>query len=357
MVLLAAMACSFTSTLVHAQSNDLVIAAGRGDLPAVIAFLNAGADVNDTRSTASGPTTALMEAASKGHLDALPALLAAKADVNTTRGRNSKDGVTALALASQNGHLNVVQALLAAKADVNAGSIPALYHATAAGNLEIVRALLAAKPNLDWRDPTLGTTTLMLALAPLGNVVPNQLPPSGRWDIAQLLVEAGANVNVMTKAGITALMLVAQEDSPRSLAMAQTLLASHADINGGCDCRGTSILGPAEPKYVRASGYTALGLAASTGSIGVMQALLDANTQRAAHPSVALNAKQPGGNTPLTLASAKGRSDIVRLLLNAKADVNAADDNGKTALMLALENNHAEVAEFLRRAIALPAQE
>jgi ankyrin repeat protein len=83
-----------------------------------------------------------------------------------------------------------------------------------------------------------------------------------------------------------------------------------------------------------------------------VQALLDANVQRAINTSWAVNAKQPGGNTPLTIASSKGRSDIVRLLLAAKADVSAADDNGKTALMLALENNHAEVAELLRSAAA-----
>jgi ankyrin repeat protein len=88
-----------------------------------------------------------------------------------------------------------------------------------------------------------------------------------------------------------------------------------------------------------------------------VQALLDANAQRAAHPSSAVNAKQPGGNTPLTIASAKGRADIVRLLLTAKADVSAADDNGKTALMLALENDHAEVARLLTSATAaLPGQ-
>jgi ankyrin repeat protein len=180
--------------------------------------------------------------------------LAAKADVNATRGRSSADRVTAPVAASRNDHLNVVQAILAAKADVNAGSIPALYQATAAGNLDMVRVLVAAKPDLDWRDPMAGTTTLMLALAPHSSVLQNNVTPRGNWDIARLLVEAGANVNVMTRAGVTALMLVAQEDSPRSLAMVQALLAAHADINGGCVCRGTFMLEPASPSYTRADG-------------------------------------------------------------------------------------------------------
>jgi ankyrin repeat protein len=59
----------------------------------------------------------------------------------------------------------------------------------------------------------------------------------------------------------------------------------------------------------------------------------------------------------LTIASAKGRSDIVRLLLAAKADVSATDADGKTALMLALQNDHAEVAKLLTTATAaLPGQ-
>jgi ankyrin repeat protein len=114
----------------------------------------------------------------------------------------------------------------------------------------------------------------------------------------------------------------------------------------------------ANPNSYGRGGYTALGLAASAGTVEIAQALLDANAQRAANPSVAINTKQPGGNTPLTIASAAGRSEFVRLLLAAKADVSATDDNGKTALMLALENDHPEVAELLRTAVAaLPGQQ
>jgi len=353
--MLAAMAFGFTGTLANAQSDDLLTAAGRGDLPAVNALLKAGADVNDAKYTGSGSTTALMEAASNGHLEVVQALLAAKADANATQGRSSTDGHTALTLATMNGHLNVLQALLAAKADVNAGSRPALYVAATIGNREMAKVLLAAKPDLDRQDPWLGATALMQTLAPWGSgfAPPNQLQPSdSRWDIARLLVEAGANVNVMTRAGVTALMFAAQENSPRGLEMVQALLAAHADVNGGCVCRTTALLPIGSARHSGAVGYTALGLAASRGSVEVVQALLDANTQRAANAFVVVDAKQLGGNTPLMLASARGRSDIVRLLLAAKADVSAANDEGKTALMLALGNDHPEVAELITSAIS-----
>ena len=56
--------------------------------------------------------------------------------------------------------------------------------------------------------------------------------------------------------------------------------------------------------------------------------------------------------TALGVASPLGRAEVVQALLAAKADVNLAQCDGKTPLMLALENGHQEVAELLRRAIA-----
>ena len=354
-LMLAAMACG---TSANAQSNDLLTAAGRGDLPAVNALLTAGADVNEATNTVLGPTTALMEATSKGHLAVVEALIAAKADLNATRGHKAKDGDTALVLATLNGDLSMVQALLAARADVDAGSRPPLYYAAMLGNLDIVRALLTAKPNLEWRDPQFGTTALMQALAPWrDNFLKPLAFPRGRLETAQLLVQAGANVNAISKTGVTPLLLVAEKNNSEGLALVQMLLAAHADESGGgiAPNRGPLSLAPLSDggNYSR-GGYTALGLAASTGTVEVVQALLDANTQRAANPSFAVNTKQPEGNTPLTLASAKGRADVVRLLLAANADVSAVNSDGKTALMLATENNHPDVADLLRTASSRP---
>lgn len=45
-------------------------------------------------------------------------------------------------------------------------------------------------------------------------------------------------------------------------------------------------------------------------------------------------------STPLHLASAKGHDAIVRLLLDCGATIDRRDENGKTALDLAIENGH-----------------
>ncbi len=62
---------------------------------------------------------------------------------------------------------------------------------------------------------------------------------------------------------------------------------------------------------------------------------------------------------PASLLAANSWVDVnARRLLAAKADVGAEDKDGKTALMLALQNEHADVAKLLTSAIgaAVPAQ-
>jgi ankyrin repeat protein len=54
----------------------------------------------------------------------------------------------------------------------------------------------------------------------------------------------------------------------------------------------------------------------------------------------------------LMLASANGHLEVVQALLAAKADVNAKQRDGSTPLMLAVQNNHTEVARLLTSAIA-----
>jgi len=301
-LVIVAMACSFTGALANAQSDDLFTAAKRGDVATVNALLKSGADVNDRKFTFldglgnGGNSTALMEASYYGHLDVVQALLAAKADVNATRSSKG-DGDTALTLAVQKGHVEVVQALLAAKANIDPPccSTGALFEATMARNLDMVKVLLTAKPDLNRRSKVIrGYTALMWGISQHGLA------------IARLLIEAGADVNLFNDEGVTALMLAVQGTRPENLAMVQALLAAGADVDSRrCGVPLTPVLGrPAE-------GATALGV-----------------------------------------ASAMGNTAAVQALLAAKADVNLTQCDGNTPLTLALQNNHAEVAEILRSAIA-----
>ena len=62
------------------------------------------------------------------------------------------------------------------------------------------------------------------------------------------------------------------------------------------------------------------------------------------------NAKTKHGNTALHYGSEFGHRDVVKVLLDAGADVNQKDQDGETALATAKRKNHAEIVQLLKNA-------
>ncbi|XP_050401623.1 uncharacterized protein LOC126818329 isoform X2 [Patella vulgata] len=92
------------------------------------------------------------------------------------------------------------------------------------------------------------------------------------------------------------------------------------------------------------AGYTALMLAALASE---QTSELRAVVQRLFSQGN-INAKaSQAGQTALMLAVSHGRTNMVRLLLDAGADVNQRDDDGSTALMCACEHGHTEIVKLL----------
>ena len=58
------------------------------------------------------------------------------------------------------------------------------------------------------------------------------------------------------------------------------------------------------------------------------------------------------GSTALMWASGDGYTDIVRMLIDAKANLNAADKDGKTALMGAADKGYTDIVWMLKEAEA-----
>ncbi len=94
----------------------------------------------------------------------------------------------------------------------------------------------------------------------------------------------------------------------------------------------------AEPDCIGPRGFTSLIIAASNGHADIVRLLIGAEAN--------INAAT-GGWTSLIFASDRGYKEIVSVLLDAGADINLSRPGGYTALMAASERGHADIVELL----------
>jgi ankyrin repeat protein len=143
----------------------------------------------------------------------------------------------------------------------------------------------------------------------------------------QTLLEAGADHAAADEAGETALMHAAHGGH---VAAVQVLIASGADVNA------------ASPQ-----GWTALAKAAYNGEtergyVEVIEVLHEAGAS--------LDARIFFGITPLMLAAGGGDAPVVEWLINHGADVLAANEGGRTARMMADDKFYVDVINLLHEA-------
>ncbi len=214
-------------------------------------------------------------------------------------------------------------ALLAGCITDQAGNTP-LIRAALHGDTGKVEALLRRGADVNAKNEE-GTTALMAATwgtTGRGNV-----------GIAKALIARGANVNAANVYGRTALMDVAGNGNVEFVSL---LLSAGADVN-----------------IQTRNGGTALHEAAINGHIEIVRMLLT----KGAKP----NAANGLGQTALMLAcncagprkTCPWRSDIVRLLIDAGADVNVKDTHGDTALrwiMGGTKTEREEIKQLLENA-------
>jgi ankyrin repeat protein len=183
-----------------------------------------------------------------------------------------------------------------------------IYQAIRSNDLGALRALIT-KENIDAKDAA-GLTPLVEAVA------------FGSPDAVRLLINAGANVQTASDAGITPLHVAWRDPS-----IARLLLDRGANVNAAS-----------------AAGATPLFVAASAnGTAPVVSLLLDRGAR--------VDASENRGVTPLIAASSVGNSDVARLLIAHGANVNAqATQPGQksdTPLMGAAYNGDIELARLI----------
>ena len=103
------------------------------------------------------------------------------------------------------------------------------------------------------------------------------------------------------------------------------------------------LLQPQDPDLHSSQGYTALMAAFDGGQVEIVRLLLEAAADvDLAHPQFACRA--------LMVASFRHHIEIVKVLLEARTDTNVEDSIGRTALMIASDAGHVEVVSLLTAA-------
>lgn len=315
--------------------TPLMLASTGGNFKIVKALLNANAKVN--QKTYSG-TTALRCASFHGHLKIVQLLIDHNANVNVNgfygtpllgAVQNRSFGIvrclilneadvnladnggneTPLTIAASDGSFEIAEALIAAKADVNKqpqNIASPLRIASFYGNLEIVKLLVANGADIDTNGPY-GTPLFSAA----GN---------GNLDVVKFLIENNANIDLENTENNATPLMVASEAG--YFEVIETLLHAGVEVDKHANC-----------------GTTALRLASIHGDIKLVKLLIDHKAN--------VNANGIYG-TPLNTAVHSENLEIVRYLIQNKADVNLGDTvENLTPLMLAVQIGNFEIIEAL----------
>ncbi|MDQ5980705.1 MAG: uncharacterized protein QG602_3682 [Verrucomicrobiota bacterium] len=175
-----------------------------------------------------------------------------------------------------------------------------------------------------------------------------------RQEVARLLA-AGADIDAAQADGMTALLWAVYLDDTD---MARDLIAAGAAPdrtnrygftpllfacrNGNAELVAALLAAGSDPQRAEPAGESPLLAAARVGRSGLVRALLAAGV----HPDAGL----PSGQTPLMWAAAEGHTEVVEILLAAGADLNARLPSGFNAWLFAVRGGHTATVQALLRA-------
>jgi uncharacterized protein len=247
----------------------------------------------------------------------------------------AQDGTTELHRAVYAGDVAEVHRLIAAGSDAKAANVfgaTPLMLAAARGDAAVIGVLLDAGVNVD--SPNAEGQTALMAVARTGSV-----------DAARLLLRRGADVHAREHwGGQTALMWAAAQSQP---AMIRMLLSKGARVNERATVRDWQrrVTAEGRPKDMNRGGLTPLLYAAREGCIECLRALLAKGAD--------IDLADPDGSTALVVALLNRNWDAGKFLIEAGADVNLWDIYGQTPLYVAVDMNTLPVG----RRVELPAMD
>jgi uncharacterized protein len=258
--------------------------------------------------------------------------------------------------------------ILLSSVTVSAATSATLIDAVRAGDAQAVRTFLKQRANVNATEAD-GMTALHWAVR--GNDM----------DTVKLLLSSGANAKTANRYGVTPLALAATNGNA---AMIETLIKAGADPNAALPEGETVLMTAARtgnPDAVKAliahgakvnakenwQDQTALMFAAAENNAAAVKVLVEAGADMNLHSKVwnfpeykyetngmAVFQLPRGGWTALMFAARQNAKEAVAMLADLKADMNAQDPDGTTALQLAILNVHYDLASVLLRKGANP---
>ncbi|KAG8510294.1 Ankyrin repeat and death domain-containing protein 1A [Galemys pyrenaicus] len=252
---------------------------------------------------------ALLLSAWFGHLQVLQILVNSGAKIHC----ENKDGLSILHCAAQKGHVPVLAFIMEDLEDV------ALDHTDQLGRTAFHRA--AEHGQLEALDFLVGSGCDHGAKDKEGNTALHLAAGRGHRAVLQRLVDIGLELEEQNAEGLTALHAAAGELHPDCV---QLLLRAGSNVNA------------LTRKKQSCLHYAALG-----GSEDVARALIHAGgrTDVADH-----------GASPMHLAVRHNFPALVELLIDAGGDLDATDNQGKTALAVAARSNHVSLVDMIIKA-------
>lgn len=261
---------------------------------------NTNVTKNTNTQNANAQINQLEDAARSGDLKKLSALINSGIDVNA----KGSDGQTPLMAAAAMGNTHAMEMLMGAGARVDepgADGKTALMKAIHTGQDDSVDLLLKNGADVNHADND-KNTPLMLAI------------DDGRQAMVTTLVGAKANLDVQQKDGKTALMLAVEkgDDATVTALMQAGANPSIPDNNGK-----TALVGLIQDAHANGK----------TPNLSIAKALI-----KASKPAD-LNKLDADGKTVMMQAASSGFKRVFMELLDAKADPDIKDANGRTAIM------------------------
>ena len=362
-----------------AQGRTPVMAATQGNrVDTVRALIQMGADINIRDSRLDNP---FLYAGAEGLMEILRLTIEAKADTTLT----NRFGGTALIPAAERGHVEIVNELLT-RTDVDVNHVnnlgwTALLEAIVLGNggekhQRIVQLLVDHGANINIPDKE-GVTPLkhaqtrgfkeierilLKAVAGANDRDAELITAAKRGDFAtaKKLLAQGASVHARDDKGVTALIAAAYRND---LAIADLLIQAGADVNVQDKTGQSAYLIPTADGYLELlkrtlqagadvhslDSYNGTGLirAADRGHVDIIRELLKTD--------IKIDHVNRLGWTALLEAIILGdggprHTEVVRLLVEAGANVNLADGQGVTPLAHAQRREFSQMVAILKGA-------